>query len=321
MSNDLYIPYEVSDNDHRPLPPGADFWSSPGVVLDSGPGGGAVDPSTYTPNNQQCLILVDVLDKSSAGEYVPLLFVEVWICDPATIVGPDTALPIAHGSSTKYLTGQSSSEGGSTTIKVYGFKPYPGMGSSPDGHACLIANCWGSRGSLDNPPVQSDGKSLIGSTTADFVSLVQTDGHVAQHNIFAAAMSMSKRGPRHVAFPFNAVAAVRKGEEKVVLEIRDTTGDAGLTKADLSFLRKGRYGKLPLHVSKVPLKAFAIDGGPGGAAKRVPLEIHAGHPVPLSILAEFGEGEQVGGVHAFDVIQKTTSGRAQGGVRVLAVVT
>ena len=169
------------------------------------------------------------------------------------------------------------------------------------------------------PPVQSDGKSLIGSMTADFVSLVQTDGHVAQHNIFAA--SMSKTGSKHVSFPFNAVAAVGKGEEKVVLEIRNTTGDAGLTKADLSFLRKGPHRDLPLHASKVPLRAFAIDGGPGGAARRVPLEVHAGHPVPLSILAEVGQGEQVGGVHSFDVIQKTVSGRAQGGVRLLAVVT
>jgi hypothetical protein len=64
MSNNLYIPYESGDTDIRPLPAGADFWSSPGVVLDSNPGGGAVDPSTYIPNNQQCLILVNVHDKS-----------------------------------------------------------------------------------------------------------------------------------------------------------------------------------------------------------------------------------------------------------------
>lgn len=319
MSNDLYIPYEAADNDTRPLPAGANFWSSPGVVLDSGPGDGAVDPSTYTPNNQQCLILVDVQDRSPPGQYVPLLFVEVWVCDPATIVGPDSALPIAHGSSTKYLTGQSFTKGASTTIKVYGFMPYPNMGSSPGGHVCLIANCWGSRGSLDNPPVQSDGRSLIGSSTADFVSLVQKDGHVAQHNIFAAAMPMHT--PRHLSFPFNAVAAVSKGAEKVVLEIRNTTGDAGLTKADLSFLRKGPHRNLPLHASKVPLTTFAIDGCPGGPAKRVALELHSGHPVPLSILAEIGHGEQVGGVHTFDVIQKTISGHVQGGVRLLTVVT
>ena len=321
MSNNLYIPYDSADTDapgSRPLPAGADFWSSPGVVLDSGPGGGAVDPSTYIPNNQQCLILVDVHDKSPPGEWIPLLFVEVWVCDPATIVGPDSALPIAEGSGTKYLTGQSSTAGASTTIKVYGFMPYPGMSSLPGGHACLIANCWGSD-TTDGPPVQSDGQSLIGSHTANFVSLVQTDAHVAQHNIFAAAMSMKSK--RHLSFPFNAVAAVDKGEEKVVLEIQNTTGDARLTKDDLSFLHKGPYRNLPLHASKVPLKAFAIDGGRGGPAKRVPLEVHAGHPIPLSILAEVGPGEQAGGVHTFDVIQKTTAGHVQGGVRLLAVIT
>ena len=315
MTNDLYIPYLSGDTDIRPLPAGADFWSSPNVTLDSGPGGGAVDPSTYIPNNQQCLILVDVLDKNvQEGPFT--IFVEVWVCDPATIVGPGSGLPISEGSSTNYLTGQSSVAGGSTTIKVYGFKPYPGMSSSPGGHACLIANCWGSRS--EGPPVPSDGQSLIGSTTANFVSLVQTDGHVAQHNIFSEAMSSGKR---HLSFPFNAVAAVPRGEEKVVLEIQNKTGDSGLTKGDLSFLHKGPYRNLPLHTSKVPLKAFAIDGGPGGPAKHVPLELHARHPIPLSILAEIGQGEQIGGVHRFDVIQKTISGHVQGGIHLLAVIT
>ncbi len=89
----------------------------------------------------------------------------------------------------------------------------------------------------------------------------------------------------------------------------------------MSFLHNGPYRNLPLHASRVPLKALAIDGCPGGPAKRVALELHAGHPVPLSILAEGGQGEQVGGVHALDVVQQTTSGHLQDGIRLLAVVT
>ena len=286
-------------------------------MLDSSPGGGAKDPSTYIPNNQQCLILVDVLDKSPPGQWIPTLFVEVWVCDPATIVGPDSALPIAEGSTMNYLTGQSDTKGASTTITVYGFMPYPGISPLPGGHACLIANCWGSN-NTDGPPVPTDGKSLIGSATANFVTLVQTDGHVAQHNIFAAPMT----GIRHLSFGFNAVAPLSQGGEKVVLEIQNVTGDAGLTKHDLSFLRKGPYRNLPLHASKSPLKAFAIDGCHGGPAKRVPIEVHAGHPVPLSILAEVGSGDhKPGSVHVFNVIQKATAGHVQGGIRLLAVIT
>ena len=52
------------------------------------------------------------------------------------------------------------------------------------------------------------------------------------------------------------------------------------------------------------------------------MELHAGHPVPLSILAELSPGDhEPGGVHVLNVIQKTTSGRVQGGIHLLGVVT
>ncbi len=195
------------------------------------------------------------------------------------------------------------------------------MSSQPGGHACLIANCYGSN-SVSGHPI-TDGQSLINSTTADFVSLVQDNAHVAQRNLFAEAMSGSgKKSPRRLSFPFNAVAAARKGEEKVILEIESVSVDKALTEDDLSFLRKGRYRDLRLHPSTTPLKAFAIEGGHGGAAKSVSMELHAGHPVPLSILAELGPGDhEPGGVHVLNVIQKTTSGRVQGGIHLLGVVT
>jgi hypothetical protein len=175
-------------------------------------------------------------------------------------------------------TGSAGWGGGfSVPVQVPGFVPYPGMSSQPGGHACLIANCYGSN-NVSGHPI-SDGQSLINSTTADFVALVQDNAHVAQHNIFAEAMSGSSK--RHLTFPFNAVAATPKGEEKVILEIESVSVDAALTKGDLLFLRKGRYRDLQLHPSRTPLKAFAIEGH-GGAAKSVSMDLHAGHPVPLS---------------------------------------
>jgi hypothetical protein len=51
------------------------------------------------------------------------------------------------------------------------------------------------------------------------------------------------------------------------------------------------------------------------------LELHAGHKVPLSILAELGHAEPAGAVHTLNVVQKTLSGHVQGGIRLLAVIT
>ena len=311
----LYLPYETGDMGSRPLP--RESTSGP-VQRFSSPRGRA-DPSTYEYGTQNVIDVVVQENYQREGDQIPNVFVEVWVCDPATIVGPDQALnPSQPAPPNKCLTGSAGWGGGfSVVVQVPGFVPYPGMSSQPGGHACLIANCYGSNSASGHPI--TDGQSLISSTTADFVSLVQDNAHVAQHNIFAEAMSGSSK--RHLSFPFNAVAAVRKGEEKVILEIESASVDKALTKDDLSFLRKGRYRDLRLHPSRTPLKALAIEGH-GGAAKSVSMDLHAGHPVRLSILAELGPGDhEPGGVHVLNVIQKTTSGRVQGGIHLLGVVT
>ena len=320
MTNNLFIqaftePSGVVDSGVRPLPPGVNFWSAPGVVLYTGPGGTAVDASTYVPNNAECPIQVFVHDNyAHVDEQIPYLFVEVWVCDPATIVGPDAGLKVAQGSSTTTLTANSTSSGFVTPILVGGFDPYPGMSTQPGGHACLFANVYGSKNASGSPI--TDGQSLIGSS-ANIPNLVQADGHVAQHNIFAKAMTGSSK--RHLSFPFKAVAALRKGEEKVTLEIRNTTEDGGLTENDLAFLRTGPFKPLQLHPSKIPLTAFAIEGLPGGPAKSASLELQAGHPLPLGILVETGPGEHQGAVHTFNVTQRNQAGQVQGGIRLLAI--
>jgi len=310
----LFLPAYSGDMGHRPLLPGTNFWSSPAIFLAQG----AIDPSTYEYGVQNVIDVVVQEIYQHDGEQIPNVFVEVWVCDPATIVGPSQALKPSASASSKCLTGSAGWGGGfSVPVQVPGFIPYPGMSSQPGGHACLIANCYGSN-NVSGSPI-TDGKSLINSTTADFVSLVQNDPHVAQHNVFAEAMSGSSK--RHLSFRFKAVAAAPKGEEKAILEIESVSVDKALTKDDLSFLRKGRFRDLRLHPSRTPLKALAIEGH-GGAAKSVSIDLHAGHPVPLSIVAELGPGDhEPGGVHVLSVIQKTTSGLVQGGIRLLGVVT
>jgi hypothetical protein len=311
----LYLPYETGDMGARPLLPGVNFWSSPAIFLAQG----AAGPSTYEYGVENVIEVVVQEIYQREGEQIPNVFVEVWVCDPATIVGPDQALnPSQPAPPSKCLTGSAGWGGGfSVPVQAPGLIPYSGMSSQPGGHACLIANCYGSS-SVSGHPI-TNGQSLINSTTADFVNLVRDNAHVAQLNLFAEAMSGSSK--RHLSFPFNAVAGVPKGEEKVVLEVESVSVDKALTKDDLSFLRKGRYRDLRLHPSRTPLKAFAIEGH-GGAKKNISMELHAGHPVRLTIMAELGPGDhEPGGVHVLNVVQKTTSGRVQGGIHLLAVVT
>lgn len=80
-------------------------------------------------------------------------------------------------------------------IQVTGFAPYPGISSLPGGP--LLP---------DRQPLwnegrgHGDGGDLDEVTAANLPNLVQTDRHVAQHNIFADATppgSQIKAGPRH----------------------------------------------------------------------------------------------------------------------------
>ncbi|HZW34286.1 MAG TPA: hypothetical protein VFF52_26420 [Isosphaeraceae bacterium] len=307
--NNLYIPYQAGDNGTRPLPSGANFWSGPGVTLD--PTNGAVDQSTYIPNNQPCGILVQVQNKSQVA--YQLITVEVWVCNPATLVGPESGLPIASGSSTTSMTGQVLNPSGMQFIvPVAGFQPYPGLTKSPGDHVCLIANCYGT--TADN---QTDGQSLIGSTTANFVSLVQTDGHVAQHNIFA---QQTQGGQNKLSFGFNAATAQDQGHEDVTLEILHQPAATGLTAGDLAFLHNGPFKHLPLHPGTHSVKDYLIHGCHGGPTKRGTVRIHAKHPVPLQLEIELDHHETKGAVQSFDVIQKGANGQVQGGIRLLAVV-
>ena len=140
--------------------------------------------------------------------------------------------------------------GFSVPVQVPGFVPYPGMSSQPGGHACL--------------------SPIVTAATACRTSHNRRPSDKLDHRrlcrcrVRPMRACRAGRSPRRLSFPFNAVAAVRKGEEKVILEIESVSVDKALTKDDLSFLRKGRYRDLRLHPSTTPLKAFAIEGGHGG---------------------------------------------------------
>ena len=109
----LYLPYETGDTGSRPLPLGAKFWSSPAIFL----GTGSIDPSTYEYGVQNLIEVVVQENYQHEGDQIPNVFVEVWVCDPATIVGPDQALnPSQPAPPSKCLTGSGGGEAGSVSL-------------------------------------------------------------------------------------------------------------------------------------------------------------------------------------------------------------
>ena len=122
-------------------------------------------------------------------------------------------------------------------------------------------------------------------------------------------------------FPVHGGDCVNKGSEEVTLEIEHLTGAKALTPADLAMLESGSFEDLPLHVAKVPLvNKFEVHGCHHEPGRMVKQELQAGKPFPLSVELAFGRGETVGGVHTFNVIQKSAAGKVQGGLRLRAMI-
>jgi hypothetical protein len=166
----------------------------------------------------------------------------------------------------------------------------------------------------------SDGADLTSEAAINLPNEVQTDPHVAQHNIFADATPMTGQ-KKIISFPFKAATPLRTGTEHVSLAVSHLNLAAPVLERDLEVLRRGRFKALPLHSSKLAVKSFGIGVAAHAAPNQhVSLQLHAAKPETLTVHLEFDEAEAVGGVHAFDVVQKAANGKVQGGFRLLAVI-
>ena len=340
MANgNLYITYGAGpppDSGSRPMPTGPNvppFYLNPGVALD--PANGAVDASTYHPNNtatdpeaNSCGLVVEVQssnsDSSPSAAY-QAINVEIWVCEPSTVLTLQQARPPFLNATSTLMAGGGLVPAGANSwpfkISLQNvFYPYQGLVAHPADHVCLIGNCYGTT-SRAQPGTVDDGESIAQQLilnpqfNPDFASLVQSDGHFAQHNIFAMAM---QGGQMRVSFPFHAVTPLARGEEQVSLEIQHA---ATLSPADLTFLHNGPFKRLPLHISKVPaVGKVEIHGCHHGPGRNVKQELHAGRPLPLSIEVALDHHDAKGAVHRFDVIQKGLNNQVQGGIRLLTVV-
>jgi len=342
MANgNLYITYGAGpppDNGSRPIPTGPDvppFWSNPGVALD--PANGAVDPSMYNPNNtaanpeaNSCGIVVQVQSKdssSSPSSAYQAINVEVWVCEPSTVLTLQQARPPFIGATSTLMAGGGlvppHANAWPFQISLQNvFYPYQGLVVKPADHVCLIGNCFGTvldgeAGTVDDGQSVAQQLILNPQFNPDFAALVQSDGHFAQHNIFAQAMQ-GQGQQLHLSFPFQAVTPLARGMEEVSLEIQHANT---LGPADLAFLHNGPFKHLPLHPSKVPvvgkIEIHGCDHGPGRSVKQ---ELRVGKPLPLSIEVALAHPDARGAVHRFAVTQKSPSGQEQGGLIVLAVV-
>jgi len=308
-TGNLFIQYSLSDTGTRPIPANTTFWLSPGCKL--GPGSQLHDDdSTYT-NGEARNIVVQINSKSQMP--YTSVGVEVWICNPSTITGPQFGLPVFFPGGPSFLTDSAGPVDFSAPkqFTISGFVPYPDLLKNTD-HVCMFANCFGTPS--DGP---ADGAAFIGNPTPPPVDVVN-DGHMAQHNLFAAPVG----GMRKVlAFPFQATTLLQRGEEEVVLEIHQTPVGATLSPDDLAFLHSGPYRGLPLHPSKTPVKRAVLDHGKYGCGAELKLGLKAHHPLELRLDVEFAGTDTRGAVHGFDIVQRTTAGKVQGGLRVLSVAT
>lgn len=347
MANgNLFITYGAgppADNGSRPIPSGPQvpaFWANPGLGLV--PGSAAQDPSTYyesdvtqnTPANPEtvvCPIAVQVSCKNdtSPTKAYQSIGVEVLVCDASTAVTSQTALAFDQRFPNAIVMQGSWNQTDDTwplTIPITQLYPYAGFSATKSGHVCLIGNCFGvTTGNDTSTPDDGDSwftaLANIPPPVIDFQTLVQMDGHAAQHNIFVTSAPAQQDRPR-ISFPFNAVLPLERGSESVILELQHPTGAEALTHSDLAFLKAGPYKHLPLHVSKVPVvDKFRIHGCDDGPGRTVKQHLHAGKPLPLTVELELQHGETAGGVHCFNVVQKTAAGQVQGGLRLLMVIS
>jgi hypothetical protein len=339
MSGNLYITYGAgppADNGSRPMPTGPNvppFYLNPGLALD--PANGAVDPSTYNPNNtaanpeaNSCGVVVEVQSMntgSSPSAAYQAINVEVWVCEPSTVLTLQQARPPYINAPSPLMAGGGLVPAGANAwpLKISMqnvFYPYQGLVAQPADHVCLIGNVYGSTIAA-NPGVVDDGESIAQQLITNpqlnpnFASLVQSDGHFAQHNIFAEVMQGAQM---QISFPFRAVTSLGTGKEQVSLEIQHATT---LSPADLAFLHNGPLKRLPLHPSKVTtIGKVEIHGGQHGPGRSFKQELNAGRSLPLSIEVALAHPDAKGAVHRFDVIQKGPNNQIQGGLRLLAVV-
>jgi hypothetical protein len=150
---------------------------------------------------------------------------------------------------------------------------------------------------------------------------VQTDQHVAQHNIFADVTPQGRQ-MKVINFAFRAATPLRAGAEQVRLEIVKTPPAQLRTMLHQGVppFRGAKFKDLQLEVSERPVKYFGLTGMPE-EGRAVELELEAHESKVLTATVELDPAERPGATHAFDVVQRDAYGRTEGGLRLVTIVS
>ena len=175
-----------------------------------------------------------------------------------------------------------------------------------------------------------DGADLNEVEAANLPNEVQTDPHVAQHNIFADATPPGSQ-IKVINFPFRAATPLLVGAEQVRLEIAETP-PAQLRpilrpilappplRPALRQLQGAKFTGLPLEISERPVKSIGLTGLPN-EGRAVELELEANRSQVLTATVELDPAETPGAAHAFDIVQRDANGRVQGGFRLVTIAS
>jgi len=333
----------------RPLPDGTPYWENPNIRLLNGidDGTARVDPNPANTPSQ--FIEVTVANMSSAP--VQDVKIEVWVCDFTMGVTPSSSLASSNpgGLPMEGFTAGPINPGKTFPITCGPWKPTASDAALNGGHVCIAANCYLNDGT-DGSPL-----SLRPAPFTNTFSFL-CDTHHGQRNIAVVLQSGGmmiwpmKLGNPFLRGEFNGTIEIRRLLSKTAL-VKATRAQLR-SNPDIVYLKRGfeeleeigghlvmpqglpaakamDHGRYLLRLSDneyTPLffsryrPDFALDAEGAGSGQSVRVHLREGQVNPMAVQVKFDAGEDPGGVHAFDMVQRDDSGVIVGGARLMVII-
>jgi hypothetical protein len=86
------------------------------------------------------------------------------------------------------------------------------------------------------------------------------------------------------------------------------------------FLRADAQTHMPLRLSSIPPKNFAIASDAVGRGQDLNFNLRAGQKKTMTVSVDLADAHRPGDTHVFDLVQRTASGEILGGARIITIV-